>query len=485
MTTGEKIGHLHRRFGLGLSLREREEGEKRGVDATLQSLIDYDSIPDANVSPHEFVWRDKEEADLGTWRYRTWWIYMMLTTRRPLQEKLALFWHDHFAAAESKVEDGPMMLSYLQTLRHGAAGSFGDLLASVSKEPALMRYLDMERSMRGEPNENFAREVMELFTLGIGNYTEKDVKEMARALTGWGYVNTFWEMPGNSDQKMKTSLKYGRPFASFITLPSMWDDGPKTILGKTAAMNGDDALAHLARQDATARYIAGKLWTFFAYEDPEPHVVDRVAKAFTRSKGKIRPVLYEIARMPEFWSPKCVRTMVKSPVDLCIPVARQTGVGEAIAAMRDPKATPETQIPQRVLDQCGYLSWTMERQGLALLNPPNVAGWDWGQAWISSASMTERMRFRGLMLWGEKGPDEAAKFTYEAVRNTHPSDAKGIVEAFGAIYDLPLADATRKTLEENVTARGGMECIKDINNWTGCLDRLFMLAIAAPEMHLC
>jgi uncharacterized protein (DUF1800 family) len=181
-----------------------------------------------------------------------------------------------------------------------------------------MRYLDMQRSIRGNPNENFPREVMELFTLGIGNYTETDVKEAAKALTGWGYIHIFYELPGSTEQKVMDWLHYDRPFTSFTLMPAMHDPTPKTILGKTEAYDGDSFLAVLAHHPATAKHLSKKLWELFVYSNPEPEVVDRIARAFTRSKGDIRKVMHAIVDSREFWSDKSVRKFVKSPVDLCI-----------------------------------------------------------------------------------------------------------------------------------------------------------------------
>ncbi|RYG42279.1 DUF1800 domain-containing protein, partial [bacterium] len=415
LTDREKLAHLYRRFGLGATPWELDEAEKLGYERALTRLLDWDKVEDPGeaVSPYEFCWRDKEDPDTGSWRFRSWWIYRMLTTTRPAKEKLTLFWHSHFAVGDDKVENGAMMLEYLQTLRRNAGAKFSVLLEAVAKDPAMMRYLDMQRSIRGRPNENFAREVMELFTLGIGHYTEEDVKEVSRALTGWGYIDTYWEMGGTPIERLKESIRDDRPFATFTYMPPMHDPGPKTILGKTAPWDGDGVLKMLAEHPTTAEHIATKLWTFYAYADPEPAVVARIASAFRKSGGDIRHTLFAIARAPEFWSEKCLRHLAKSPLDYTLGIARAQGLGKAVSELRKPDADVYQAVAQRILDECGALSWHMERQGLNLLVPPDVAGWKWGDAWITPAAMTMRYGYRGNWFWGEKGPGPSAVHMYE------------------------------------------------------------------------
>ncbi len=486
MTTREKIAHLYRRLGFGATQAELDAGVKLGIKETTRRLIDYDKVDEGfPVSPQEFIWRDKEEPDLGTYRYRLWWSMRMLCTQRPLQEKLTLFWHNHFAVGDDKVEDGPMMLNYLETLRANAAGSFETLLNSISKDPAMMRYLDMQRSIRGNPNENFAREVMELFTLGIGNYTEQDVKEAARALTGWGYIHIFYELPGNTTQKVNDWLQYDRPFTSFTLMPAMHDPGPKTFLGKTENYDGDSLLAVLAHHPVTAKRICKKLWEHFAYTDPEPAVVDRIAGVFTRSKGDIRKVMYAIVNSNEFWSEKCVRKQVKSPVDLCVAVGRQMGAGERLLAMRDPKADKMTRIPQSVMDNLWGINDRMDKSGLSLLYPPNVSGWRWGEAWISPAAMVERYRYRGMFVWGQKGPDVGTNLTYAFIKGKKPKTTTDMAAAFAEFFDVPLPADSLAVFAKGFDKRGGLRLLDNEGSWAGALNFGLMLLMAAPETHFC
>ena len=346
MTDREKIAHLYRRFGFGATPTDLDRGEEIGVDAALHRLLDYRAVDEEfPVHPYEFAWRTQKDidADPSAYSYRYWWAFRMIAGQRPAQEQLTLFWHGHFAVSDGKVEDGSMMLQYLETLRSLGDGKFVTLLKAIAKDPAMMRYLDLQRSLVGSPNENFAREVMELFTMGIGNYTEKDVKEAARAFTGWSYVNMFNEFPGKNAKRLKDSLTFNRPFSAFALMPAMHDQSPKTILGETDFFDGDRFLELLAAQPQTARHMCTKLWTYYAYADPEPEVVDRLAEVWKKTGGEIKHVLFAIARSPEFYSDKCLRRKVKSPADLCIAIARQLGTGPALMAMRGP-ATVDTPI---------------------------------------------------------------------------------------------------------------------------------------------
>jgi len=479
LTERQKIAHLYRRLGFGATPAELDAAEQDGLRKTIDKLIDFE--PQAEPSPYEFYWREKEEPDLGSYRTRVWWIHNMVTTKTPLREKLALFWHSHFAVSDNKVEDGPMMLAYLQTLRQHCAGSFPELLTAMAKEPAMMRYLDMERALRGRPNENFAREVMELFTLGIGNYSEHDVKEVARALTGWGYLNTFYEMPGNNEQKLRDSIRDKRPFSTFLEMEAMRDNDNKTLFGETRDWKGVEVLAKLSTQPATAKHISRKMWQFFGYDDPDDAAVGKVADAFLRSKGDIRVALKALVKSPEFWSEKAVRNLTKSPVDFCIGIARAQGVGDTLAKFRDPKASVETPIPHQIMDNGGYLAYRMDRMGLNLLYPNDVSGWKWGRAWASPSAMAERNQYNGLMIWGQKGPEAGSLKPLEFVRSRGPQNAAGIADALCDLFDVDLPAESRAVMAKAI---GDPNCVNDPNYWAGKFSYALKILVAAPEMHM-
>ena len=489
LTLREKIAHLYRRLGFGPTVAELDQGEIAGLDATIKLLIDYETAPsNFPVHPYEFIWNEKadQDAEPGAWRFRPWWGMAMVCTKRPLQEKLALFWHSHFAVSDSKVENGLMMLEYIQGLRKNANGKFIDLLKFASTTPAMMRYLDTERMLKGHPNENFAREVMELFTMGIGSYTEQDIKEVSRALTGWGMIDAFWELGDTNTVRMKKLMEQGRPSAAFCYMDSMRDDSPKTILGVTKDFRGEEVLEFLAKRPETAHFISTKMWEFFAYANPEPGVVERIAKVFQSSNGDIKQVMYAIVKAPEFWSDKCYLKQVKSPADYVIGVARQMGIGDAMLAYRGKDAKPDKMIPrQNVLDQMWYVTWRMEQMGLNLLYPPDVSGWKWGSAWATPAAMTQRMQYHGLMIWNDKGPWVASENVLKQMKVTALPDAKAVTKRFCEVFDLHLKAETYAKLEAHFTGSGGPNCTANAGAWAGAMYHALRMMSAAPEMHLC
>jgi uncharacterized protein (DUF1800 family) len=282
---------------------------------------------------------------------KNWWVTEMLTTASPLTERMTLFWHNHFTSGLQKVKSGTLMYRQNVLLRRNALGNFGELLHAVAKDPAMLVYLDSATSRRGQPNENFAREVMELFTLGEGNYAEQDIREAARAFTGWSI---------NPD----TGEFLWRPFAH--------DAGMKTVLGRSGDFKGDDVLDALLAQPQTAGFVAAKLWREFVSPDPDPREVARIAKVFRESNYDIKAALRALLASDAFYAAENRGVLVKSPVDLVIGTMRQFDVGWS-----DP-------LP---------LTYLLRTLGQDLFSPPNVKGWSGGDAWINSTTLLVRRQF--------------------------------------------------------------------------------------------
>ena len=291
---------------------------------------------------------------------RSWWLDRMRQSLHPLREKMTLFWHGHFATSFKKVEAAFMMWQQNETLRANALGSFGRLTREIARDPAMMRYLDVPRSGRNRPNENFARELMELFTLGEGTrYTESDVREAARAFTG---------------------CRIDPETMQFRFAPRQFDAGGKTFLGKTGNFNGDAIIEIILAQPECAEFIAARLWGFLAAQDPPARVVRAVAETLRTGKYEMRPTLREIFLSEEFYSPGVVRSQVKSPVQWLVQTARE---------LEAPLPAPE------VLEAaCAQL-------GQVLFDPPNVKGWEGGIAWITSSSLFLRYNLAGYIVSGK------------------------------------------------------------------------------------
>ena len=285
-----------------------------------------------------------------------WWLDRMRQSADPLEEKMTLFWHGHFATSSQKVKDAYLMYRQNQTFREHARGNFGVLVKAISRDPAMIEWLDLRQSQAAHPNENFAREVMELFTLGEGHYTEKDVTEGARAFTGYRID------PRDS---------------SFRFAPLQHDNTPKTFLGRTDVLDGDQAIDTILAQPACARYLAGKLWTFFAYEDPAPALVDALAGTLRANRYEMRPVLHQMFASQEFYSPTAMHTQIKSPVQWIVQNTRML----------------EIDLPPK-----GPLMSALRQMGQVPFYPPSVKGWDGGKAWISTSTLLTRYNLAAALL---------------------------------------------------------------------------------------
>src|ERR1043166_7606202 len=388
--------HLLNRAGFGGSPRDIERLHALGFEGAVASLVDYESIPDSTPPPSwakpdpERVAKLKEAMALrrklkeGSAAERKeaqekgraflrdemraqqqhlvdlrhWWLQRMLSGPRPLQEKLTLFWHGHFATSTQKVRDAYLMWLQNETFRRNANGSWITLLNEVTRDPAMLIWLDQTQSRKAHPNENYAREVMELFTLGEGHYTEQDVTEAARAFTG---------------------LVYDRLNQESIFRPFIHDRGNKTVLGRSGALSASDVLDQIVAQPQAARFICSKLWNFFAGQPPSLELADSLAALFREAGNTFKPVLRAIFRSAGFYEPGVVRNQVKSPVQWLIGSLRML----------------ERDLPQPV-----FASNLLQNLGQDLFAPPNVKGWDGGLSWITTNNLLARYNYSEMLVFG-------------------------------------------------------------------------------------
>ncbi|MGB4770939.1 MAG: DUF1800 domain-containing protein [Chitinophagaceae bacterium] len=279
------------------------------------------------------------------------WLDEMVHSEAQLREKMAFFWHGHFACREINIFYQQQLLDVIRT---NALGNFRDLLREVSKSAAMLAFLNNQQNRKRQPNENFAREVMELFTLGRGNYAEKDIKEAARAFTGWGF-----DLGGN-----------------FVFRKQFHDEGEKTVLGKTGTLDGDDVIDILLQQEQTARYITAKIYRFFVNETPDPAMVEKLSKEFFQSGYDIKKLLSSIFLSPSFYEEKNRGVIIKSPVQLLVGLRRM--------------------LPMKFNNDEVQLLY-QRLLGQVLFYPPNVAGWPGGRNWIDSSSLMYRLRLPRLL----------------------------------------------------------------------------------------
>ncbi len=392
------IRHLLRRAGFGASEAELEEYSALGFDRAVDRLVHYEQVAeDIDIDKLAF------DLDLDLTKIedqRLLWMYRMATTKRPLQEKMTLFWHGHFATANSKVNNVGYMVRQNQFFRDHALGNYREILRGISRDPAMLRWLDSNTNRKRSPNENYARELMELFTLGIGNYSEQDVKEAARAFTGW-FVK--------DDQ--------------FFFDAAQHDNGPKTVLDRTGNWNGDDVIDMLVGHPATARRLASKLFRFFVYDNPAPDTIERFAEVYLRSGYDVRALVEAILRSPEFRSERAFHALIKSPIELIIGAVKALGIA---ALPRDAPAIAR-------------------RMGQDLYNPPTVKGWDGGPAWITTSTLLERFNLANRLIT-TRGREGFATLRDELLTR-RPGSAEQVVDYFlQRFLDGDAADHVRRAL---------------------------------------
>jgi hypothetical protein len=344
--TKRDAAHLLRRAGFGGTPQEIDALASLGPEAAVDTLL-HPSSPETPFPdyPDTALLYDVRTRNATA---QNWFLDRMLRTQHPLVEKMVLFWHGHFATSINKVP-AALMVEQIDLFRSQALGNFRNLLTSVSKDPAMLVWLDNRANYKAHPNENYAREVMELFTLGLGNYTENDVKSAARAFTGW-----------TLDKNQ-----------AFVFREKQHDDDPKTFLGRTGNFGGEDVVAIVVQQPAHARFLSRKLLEFFVYSDPEPALVEGLAQTYALSGGDIAKTVGTILRSNVFYSQRAYRALPKSPIEFTIGLQRFLGI----------KAIPK--------DTIGWL----QRMGQIPLAPPSVKGWDGGPAWINTSTLLARFNY--------------------------------------------------------------------------------------------
>lgn len=376
-----RAAHLLNRAGFGGRPEEIDRVVRMGMDAAVDELMAFDRVPET-LAPPDFsavraAWaattaltpansteQQRFEARVAAQRLdnqklqelREWWTAHMIRTRRPLQERMVLFWHGLLVSGRPEVRLSETLYIQNALFRRMALGNYKTLVLEICRDPAMLQYLDNESNRKGRPNENFARELLELFTLGLGHYTEQDVKEAARAFTGWTRRGT-----------------------AFFFDARQHDDGPKTFLGRTGNLDGGDIVDIVFAQPAAARFLPRRLFEAFAYMRPEEEVTELLAEVFRASNFEVAPVVRAVLTSRAFYSPRAMRTQVKSPVQLVVGAVRQLG-------LEDPPLAP--------------LVRAMDLMGQALFIPPHVGGWPRGESWITTSTLLARYNFSGLLLTG-------------------------------------------------------------------------------------
>lgn len=349
--------HLYRRAGFGASRQELDEAIRNTPSQLIDELVRAEE-------PESFRGQTKSlvQAALATGNVRhlsAQWVYRMLTTPAPLLEKMTLFWHGHFATSASKVEDSELMQRQNDLLRQHALGDISKLLLEISRDPAMLIYLDSVSNRKAHPNENYARELMELFCLGEGNYTEQDIRELARCFTGW--------------EIKRKKFRFNR---------YQHDGGTKTVLGTTGQLTGESGVALVAGQDTAPRFICRKLVRFFVMDEPvaADDLIEPLASELRQNDMRIRPTVHRILSSNLFFSAHARGRKIRSPVEV------------AIGFLRCLEGSTDSY----------KLADSLEQLGQGLYFPPSVKGWDGGRTWINSSTLLGRANLIRRLLDGGK-----------------------------------------------------------------------------------
>jgi uncharacterized protein (DUF1800 family) len=432
-----RVVHLHRRAGFGATWLELErdlaDGPEAAIDRILTGRSRASGVPDdfdhiSGLIADAAV----QSGDVG--RLQAWWVYRLLFSPDPLGERLTLLWHNYFATSNEKVQDLRAMRRQNETLRRHGRARFGELLAAAIREPALLLYLDAVANRKGRPNENLARELMELFTLGIGHYTESDVKAVARALTGWT----------SEDGELRE-------------LPAEHDDGEKTILGKTGRWSGSQLVAMLADQPSTAHRLASRLCGLFMGEQAvDAPAVAALAIGLRDHHLDIGWGVETILRSQGFFASANIRTRVLGPAEFVI------GACRTLLPLGPPPST------------LSLATW-IRQLGQDLFNPPNVGGWPEGREWLTAKSIIARTRFASALVEGR------------SIGLPDPIDASSMASAQGRTTSFDaIADAASTLLHgSTLSLRERRRLAPMIPNRTPeSLRRAVALVVASPESQL-
>ena len=432
------LGHLMRRAGFGATYDELLDKADHGYEATVEDLLNPEQFQPVD---EDMLYRFMPgyEGALGPPLNQADWVYRMINTQRPLEEKMALFWHQLFATGNSKVDNPPELTQQIAMFRRVGLGKFRDILIELAQNPAMIFWLDNNGNHRGAINENWGRELLELFSMGVGNYSEDDIKEASRAFTGWTIGP---KIPRNP---------LGRFYWSFEYRAEDHDDGDKTFLGHTGNLNGQDIINIVVDQPATARFLSRHLYNYFVADEPQvpswnitapndPDAIDQLVAAYNESDGDIRFMLRVLFNSDFFKEARFSR--VKSPAELVISTARLAG------NFSQPRPGFNS-----LAFECAY-------QGQELLNPPSVESWHTGSEWIDGGALVRRVNFAAGLLGDVNLP--GVRSMVDTLRDRGNLGPDELVEAcLELVGPIEVSDGTRAELLDQARSDGDLRWDND------------------------
>ena len=426
------MAHLMRRAGFGAPRDELKARVAMGYEATVEELVHPENQP---MVDEDILYRYLPglEGSLAPVQCQADWVYRMINTQRPLEEKMTLFWHQLFATGNSKVDNPPEVLQQIAMFRQHSMGSFRNLLVELAKNPAMLFWLDNNGNHKGAINENWGRELLELFSLGVGNYSEDDIKDASRAFTGWTVATKIPRLP------------LGRFYWSFEYKPEDHDDGEKTFLGQTGRFNGEHIIDIIVKQPPTSRFLARHLYNFFVADEvqvpswditppKDPEAIETLIQAYNESGGDIRFILRVLFNSDFFKNARFAR--VKGPAELVVGTARMTG------KFKDPMPNDYSKLAF----ECAY-------QGQELLNPPSVESWHTGSEWIDSGALVRRVNFAVGLLGDTTLP--GVRSMVEHIKAQGPlSPEQLLAQCLDVAGPLEVSNSTRVELLEQAQQGG-------------------------------
>jgi len=428
------MAHLMRRAGFSASREELEARVEKGYEATVEELLYPEKQESVNsfdlLRYHPWAWKPASQPSPGGGDF----MYRMINTKAPLQEKMTLFWHGLFATGLNKIDHWHEVDNMLKMLRERGLENYRDMLQEVAKNPGMIFWLDNNENHSYAVNENWGRELLELFSMGVGNYTEKDVREASRAFTGWGISPAIPRYP------------YGRHDWIFEYHPEDHDNDEKTFLGHVGNFNGNDVIDIICEQPATARFICRHLYSFFVADEPQvpawsvtppvdPQAIETLAKVFRGSRCEIRPVMRTLLNSDFF--KEATFTRIKSPTEVVVDTIKMVGGAEF-------------PVPgfSELVRQPGYM-------GQDLLNPPSVEGWHAGKEWINSGTLMKRVNYCADMVGDITRP--GVKNIISRIKEKGDVTAEQLLDScLDLMGPLEIDSQSRQELVDNISKAGDL-----------------------------